>query len=187
MLPRSLPTLRLAPLLLLLAGCPDREAAPDAGLPTAGPVDAALPPPAAPSLGLAVESELPDGGTQVIPAGTDERPVVEPTQALVVTTNVPVRNYRLRLFDEADRVLVSDDTAEELPDGTTRYRIQLAEPLRPGHGYSLIMDAQSGTDIQDGSGRMLDEQRLDFQVAGEKQKPAPPQSSPSGKSKRRKR
>jgi hypothetical protein len=155
----------------LQAGCPDKHQ-PRADGGTAAPVDAG--PPAPTELVLSISAEVPDAGTVAIPATQDERPLIQPAQALVVTTNMPVRNYRIRVFDEVDRAMVSDDTAEERPDGSLLYRIQLPEPLKTGHRYALVLDAQTGNFALDATGRELPEQRIEFQVAGEKEKPPPP-------------
>ena len=155
----------------LQTGCPDKQP-PQADAGATAVVDAG--PPAPTELVLSITAEIPDAGTVAIPTAQDERPLIEPAQALVVTTNMPVRNYRIRVFDEADRAMVSDDTAEERPDGTLLYRIQFPEPLKTGHRYALVLDAQTGSFALDATGRELPEQRIEFQVAGEKEKPPPP-------------
>lgn len=116
---------------------------------------------------------LPDAGTAVIPTGLNERPLIEPTQALELSATQPLANYRIRLFDEADRALVSDDEAVATPEGLT-YRMALAAPLKTGHRYALVLEPQSGAAIVDPRGKTIPDQRIEFAVAGVKEKPAPP-------------
>jgi hypothetical protein len=66
--------------------------------------------------------------------------------------------------------LSSDDLFEEA-DPALNYRILLHEPLKPGHRYTLVVDAQSGAEILDSQGNAHPDQRLEFQVAGEREKP----------------
>ncbi|MFP2960330.1 hypothetical protein ACLEPN_21530 [Myxococcus sp. 1LA] len=137
----------------------DAGPAPDAGAASAGP-------------GLAEVALAPDDAS-----------VIEPTQLLELRTSSPLKNYRVRLFDEADRAMVSDDEVEESETGLV-YRIRLPQPLKTGFKYTLVVDAQTGTAFTDGLGRDVDEFRQALQIAGEKEKPAPP-PKPSGKKKRR--
>jgi hypothetical protein len=101
------------------------------------------------------------------------RPVIDPTSALELRSTLVLRNYRIRLFDEAERAMVSDDSAEESPSGLL-YRISLPTPLKTGHKYTLVIDAQTGTSMTDSQGREVPDMRIPFQVSGEKEKPPPP-------------
>src|SRR5690242_1522431 len=97
------------PLVFALASCSraGRErpgTAPDA---SARPEAAA--PPAPPPLQLTLRYEASDGGLVPVAAEPGGRAFLEPTQALQLSSNLPLRNWRLRLFDEADRAMVSDD------------------------------------------------------------------------------
>lgn len=165
---------------LLLAGCPDKQPAvsSDGGLAEA-PRDAApaAPPPAA----FSVRYQLGDGGLEPVPLAVEERPIIESTSVIELHSSIGLRNYRIRLFDEIDRAMISDDSAEESPHGVI-YRISLPTPLKSGHKYTLVLDAQTGTTFTDVLGRELDELRVEFQVAGEKQKDAP--ASPPRKKRR---
>ncbi len=117
----------------------------------------------------------------------DEQPTIESTSVLELRSSIGLRNYRIRLFDEADRAMVSDDSAEETPNGVI-YRISLPTPLRSGHKYTLVLDAQTGSSFTDTLGRELQDLRLEFQIAGEKEKEAPappPKNKKNGKKKRR--
>lgn len=109
-----------------------------------------------------------------IPFSGGERPEIPPAQALVVESNLALQNYRVRVFDEADRAMVSDDVAESA-DAGIRYRIEFPEPLKTGHRYSVIVDAQTGPELLDAFGRSHQDVRLEFRIAGEKAKPEPPQ------------
>ena len=158
-----------------LVGCP-KPSAPteDAGTALIDSLpDAALAQPGPASFTL--RYTLADAGTESIPVVGEEegRPIVEPTSSLELRSSQALRNYRVRLFDESDRALVSDDTAEESSDGLL-YRISLPTPLKSGHGYVLVIDAQSGTSMTDAQGREIADIRMPFQVSGEKEKPPPP-------------
>ena len=118
--------------------------------------------------------ELPDAGVSGIPVGGVERPLVEPSRVLELRTDLGLRNHRVRLFDEAGRAMVSDDEAADSAAGFV-YRISLPEPLKTGHKYTLVVDAQTGATMTDSAGRPVPDQRFEFQVSGEKEKPAPAQ------------
>ncbi len=167
-----------------LAGCPGSRSAP-AEAPDAGEPPAAMAPDAAlPALKLEVRYQAPDAGLALIefaPGGA--RPLIEPTTQLELTTNIGLQNYRVRLFDEIDRAMTSDDQMEE-PGDAMRYRIQLPAPLKAGHKYALVVDAQTGSAIADSAGRLYPDQRLEFTVAGERQ-PDRPARKPKAKSTRR--
>jgi hypothetical protein len=158
---------------VLLTGCPDKPSAipPDSGTATDAP-DANLPPPAAT---FTLQYSLGDAGMEPIAMTVEERPTIEPTSVLELRSSRLLRNYRIRLFDEADRAMISDDSVEESADGIA-YRITLPNPLKTGHRYTLVTDAQTGASFTDDLGRELEDLRFEFQVAGEKEKdkPAPP-------------
>lgn len=167
----------------LLAGCPDKQSATlaDGGV-TEAPQDAgpAAPPPAA----FTVRYQLNDGGMEAIPLAVDERPTIESTSVLELRSSIGLRNYRIRLFDEVERAMVSDDSAEESPSGVT-YRIALPTPLKSGHKYTVVLDAQTGSSMTDALGREVEDLRFEFQVAGEKEKDVPP--SPPKKNEKKKK
>ncbi len=160
---------------LLVAGCP-KPSTPgeDAGVTTepGAETDAGTEPGPA---SFTLQYVLPDAGMDAIPlVGPDEgRPLIEPTSTLELRSTLTLRNYRIRLFDEVDRAMVSDDAAEESANGLL-YRISLPTPLKTGHKYTLVIDAQTGTSMTDSQGRELPDLRIPFQVSGEKEKPAPP-------------
>src|SRR6266849_4514844 len=174
----------LLPLLFLpmascLQQCPASTHAPDAMV--AEQADAGIPPA---RLALSLHERLVDGGIEAVELQPHNRTPIEPTRELEVSANVPIRNYRIRLFDEADRAMVSDDVAEG-SEQRLDYRISLHELLKPGHRYTLVLDAQSGSSVSDSQGIAQPDQRLELQVSGERVKVAPPRKI--GPKKRRRR
>jgi hypothetical protein len=115
---------------------------------------------------------LPDGGTERHALLGLETPVVSPTGQLVVESNRPLHNVRIRVMDESDRTLESNDAPEESAT-VLRYHIELLHPLEAGHRYAVLVDAQSGATFDDGSGTELPEQRLEFRTSGERERPKP--------------
>lgn len=145
---------------------------------------AAQVPPPPEELQVTLRYEVSDGGMVAIPFVPGGRPLIERTQALEVSTNLALVNSRIRVFDEVDRAMVSDDEVlEPPPPAPAGYRIRFPTPLKAGHRYTVVIDAQTGTIFSDSAGRPQVDQRLEFQIAGEKEKPAPPAKA----SKRRRR
>src|SRR5688500_8645263 len=105
-------------LLASLTACPARPP-PAAEAPDAGP-------PPLPDRSFAIRISLLDGGIAELPLEPGSRPTVDPGSALTVEMTPPLRNFRVRLFDEADRVVASDDRLEE-GDVRTTYQVQLLE------------------------------------------------------------
>ncbi len=162
---------RAPPLLLciLAGGCPSQSPRPpsdvvaalaDGGL--AGPV----------RLTLSLRERLLDGGVEPLELQPNDRTLIQPTQQLELSTNIPLHNYRIRIFDEVDRAVVSDDVAETAGQ-RLEYRISFHQPLQPGHRYTLVLDAETGSSFTDVEGAPQPDQRLEFQVTGERQKPLP--------------
>ena len=169
---RTWKVMKLCAVLGAAAGCTRPVPAPvaDAGA-TVAAVDAG---PVIP-LTLDLLVDLPDGGTERHALLGLETPVVSPTRQLLVESNRPLHNVRIRVMDESDRALESNDVPEESPTAL-RYHIELLRPLEPGHRYAVLVDAQSGATFDDGNGREIPEQRLEFRTGGEREKakPAPP-------------
>lgn len=166
---------RLLPIALLslvaFAGCPDeQERAPDAASAEAEKPDAGPPPP--PDLVFTIQAPLLDGGTAIVPMGSGSQPELEQASSLEITSNLPIENYRIRVFDEVDRAMVSDDVGEETPAGL-RYQIAFPDPLKTGHEYTVIISPQTGPTFTDSFGRTYTEIRQTFRIAGEKEKPKP--------------
>ena len=121
---------------------------------------------------------LPDGGIERSALLGLETPRITPGQSLAVESNRRLHNARIRILDEADRALASDDVPEDGPLGL-RYRIGLLAPLEPGRRYALLIDPQSGATLDDGTGGELPEQRLEFRTTGERPRSKPPQAANS--------
>ena len=157
----------------LLTGCPDKT--PDTAAVDGGVTGAPAVPDAGPdTVVFQLQYQAPDAGLALIPLALDEKPLIEPTSDLELRSTLPLRNYRVRLMDEADRAMISDDSVTEADDGLV-YRIHLPQPLKTGFSYTLVVDAQSGTAFQDARGRDVEDLRAAFQVIGEKEKPKPPE------------
>jgi len=172
-------------LLAVFAACPSPKPKPEVDAGT--PADAGPPPP--PPLKLEVRYQAADAGMSLIDFAPDgARPLIEPTSQLELSTNIGLQNYRVRLFDEVDRAMASDDQMEE-PGDRVRYRIQLAAPLKTGHKYALVVDAQTGSAIADSSGRLYPDQRLEFAISGPRESDAPPkkQKPPQKPARKRRR
>jgi hypothetical protein len=165
-------------LLIALSACQPRSGAWDAGQPSLpGNVDAG-----SPTLSLQIEVRLADGGMVRAPLDPSMAALLPVTQSLDVTANLSLHNYRLRVLDELDRALASDDVPEETPGGL-RYHISFLAPLRSGHRYTVLIDAQSGATLDNGSGMALNEQRFEFHTEGERDKDLP--SKPPAKRRHR--
>jgi hypothetical protein len=166
---RCPPTCLPLALLLALSGCQPKPASRGAGpLPSPANSDSGLPL----TLQFELEARVADGGVFRAALDMSTAAVVPVTQSLDVTANLPLHNYRLRILDEIDRALASNDVPEETPSGL-RYHIALLTPLRSGHRYVVLLDAQSGATLDNGSGVAFDEQRFEFRTEGERAKDAP--------------
>jgi hypothetical protein len=159
----------LLALLLGLSACHSRPAERDAGPPlSSASTDAGSPR----ALELHLEARLSDGGVARVLLDPSMPALLPVTQALDVTGNIALHNYRLRILDELDRALASDDLADETQEGL-RYHIALLAPLRSGHRYTVLLDAQSGATLDNGNGAPLDEERFEFRTEGEREKDTP--------------
>jgi hypothetical protein len=143
---------------------PPPDAGTDGGTPDAGVLG---------PFALTLVVTTPDGAMERYPMLGLETPVVLPSTHLSLESNRRLHNARIRVLDESDRALPSDDVWEDTADGL-RYRIDLLAPLEAGHRYEVLVDAQSGATLDDGTGREIPEQRLEFRTSGERQRPKPP-------------
>src|SRR5713101_4739736 len=171
-------------LVLLLTSCSGRRRLPnpiDAGSPS---LDAGIAgePPVAP-LVLTVRQELADGGMASLDFDAGHPPELDPTRHLQLSTNLPIHNYRIRVFDEADRAIASDDLAEDSASGL-EYQIHFPESLKTGHRFALVIDAQTGDSVLDAHGHALADQRVEFQVLGPREK-LPPKKKPAKRKRKR--
>ncbi|MBL8957765.1 MAG: hypothetical protein JNK82_43720 [Myxococcaceae bacterium] len=110
-------------------------AAVDSGSAVVAPAVDAGPPPGPRELELTITAQLADGGIEVVTGAVD------PVKSLSVWVPVPLADYRLRVFDEGDKVVPSDDQAHET-DGGIDYLISFVEPLKTGRTYRLTVEAQ---------------------------------------------
>lgn len=113
------------------------------------------------------------GAPVVIVGGVVE---VDSLSELTLLSPVALADCRVRLFDSADRVLPSDDTAELTAEGL-RYHLRLMEPLTPGRRYTLVVDAQVGPRVLDEAGRSYEDLTLALQVRP-RPAPATPEQAP---------
>src|SRR5688572_7246076 len=106
----------VASLVIVLCGCPDKptpEAA-DSGAQIAAVVDAG-PPPLVP-LEVRVQFDVPDAGIAEVELAAGRRVTAPSATNIQIETNQPVLNYRVRLFDEVDKVVPSNDSATTDPE-----------------------------------------------------------------------
>lgn len=169
--------------VLLGAGCPkpsegpvDAAVEPDAGTAVdAGVVDAG--PPVPTDLAFALDFLGVDGGvTTVLSSAVDAQ--IDPSRSVFIQFPVPLKDYRIRMFDDAEQVLPSDEEARA-EDGGMSYRIVLVEPLKPGRSYTFSMDAELGHEITDMSGHGYADIRLGLRITGTPE--APPKKKPGKK------
>lgn len=174
--------------LVVLCGCPSERPpeAPDAGrieavvdAGVAAGVDAGPPVPL--KLTFAVTARA-DGGEEAPVAFADDAAEIDPVTGFTLTTPVRLKDYRVRLFDWADQVVASDDTAE-LGDAGLVYRIDLLQPVKTGRRYTLVVDAELAPEIADEAGRTYDDVRLGLKIRGEVQ-PDKPAKKPGKKKKK---
>lgn len=162
-----------------ISACQDLAEAPKAAkLPTPAAVDASV---IRPQLRLEVRYMAPDGNTPLMDFSLGAPPIIERTYQLQISANVALRNFRIRLFDEIDRAMVSNDELEDLGE-RVRYRIDLPTPLMAGHSYTLVLDAATGSAVSDADGRVYPDQRLEFDIVGTREPDRPePKASRGGR------
>jgi hypothetical protein len=179
-------TLIIGPFCL---GCPSGQAVVDAGVAVdsgvpvvdaGAPVPPAELPPA--ELGVDLEVWFPDGGIATFKPGAQQ--TIEQAQKLSLL--LPwLTDYRVRAFDGADKVLPSDDEANATDAGIA-YVIKLAEPLKRGREYRVVVDAQTGPGVVDDTGRRYLDSEWSFKIEGPAepepaQKPGKKSGSKTGK------
>ena len=84
-----------------------------------------------------------------------------------------LNNHRVRLLDEAGRAMISDDEAADSSAGFV-YRISLPSRSRPATGTRWSSMPRPAPPSRMRRVGPCPDQRFEFQVAGEKEKPAPP-------------
>lgn len=163
---------------LFCMGCPEGEAV------DAGPSDAGVPvvdagAPVAPAdlppieLGARLELWFADGGFQQVPPSKPT--LIDPLQRMGLQLPA-LKDYRVRVFDGADKVVVSDDKAQAV-DGGISYEISFAEPIKRGREYRVVIEAESGGAVTDPIGRRYLDSEFLLKVDG----PVEPEPRPAKK------
>jgi hypothetical protein len=101
-----------------------------------------------------------DGGITVITSNAQ----IEDVTALTVSMPIKLKDFRIRLMDWQDKIVVSDD--ELLADGKT-YLVTPSEPLKSGRNYTLTLDADLGLVITDETGGTWNDWELSFHMTGD--------------------
>ncbi len=107
-----------------------------------------------------------DGGVWLDLPFADDAVECDPASALELSTPVPLADFRLRLFDWRDAVVVSDE-AVNVDDAGTRWLVEPTRPLAPGRSYSVRLEAQRGADVLDALGHAWPDWELALRVRGE--------------------
>lgn len=136
-------------------------------------VDAGPPPPA--TLEPAVNATKKDGGVSAVTANAQ----IEEAVALTVALPARLKDFRLRLMDWSDKLVISDDELQA--DGVT-WVLTPAEPLKSGRSYTLKLDAELGPVITDEAGGTWNDWELPFHMTGDVQ-PEPSLKKPAKKKK----
>lgn len=175
--------------VLLFAGCPSEQPTtvdaavaevPDASQPVdAGPIDAG--PPAPVELAFPIDFLGVDGGLVTVQSGAGSADI-DPARQVFLSFPVPLKDYRVRMFDGAEQVLPSDEEARVEDGGLMTYRITLAAPLKPGRSYAFGVESELGHEITDINGRGYRDIRLSLKVRG-----TPEPEPKAGKTKKRKK
>ncbi len=123
-----------------------------------------------------------DGGTQPFSVSAEDSQL-ETGKADKLVLHFPTRlvDYRVRLFDGSDSLVVSDDQEVLLSDGGLDYPIALQTALKPGRSYTLSIDAQMHSTVSDVQGKLFKDCRLPIRISGE------PEPEPAAKTKKRRR
>ncbi|MBX7114437.1 MAG: hypothetical protein K1X64_08915 [Myxococcaceae bacterium] len=123
-----------------------------------------------------------DGGTQPFSVNAEDAQLeTGKTDKLVLHFSSRLVDYRVRLFDGSDSIVVSDDHEVVLNGGGLDYQIGLQTPLKPGRSYLLAIDAQMHAAVSDAQGKLFKDCRLPIHVSGE------PEPEPAVKTKKRRR
>jgi hypothetical protein len=135
--------------VLLVAGClfavvgckKSSSSAADAGANAAAPE----------KLQITIEAIGAGGKTQAIPADGSKADV-ESVEQLAITTNLTLRDYRVRVTDEAVLPVKSNDAISQAGNGQ-KYLVKFAEPLKAGKKYTLTIDTANGPTVVDSQGK----------------------------------
>lgn len=102
---------------------------------------------------LAIFTSRPDGGDEPVQHRGEEF-WVESVARLRLEVRPGLKNYRVRVFDRAQRALASDDEAFESQDALS-YEMNFLQALEASEKYTLQIDAFTGESVLDFSGRPL--------------------------------
>jgi hypothetical protein len=119
-----------------------------------------------------------DAGVETITV-VNEAAELDSASSLKLEIPVKLKDFRVRLFDDHEQVVPSDDVAD-VDDAGVRYQADLLQPLRSGRAYTLMIDAEVGPELRDDLGRAWDDVRLSLKVRGEIQ-PEPGAAKKPGK------
>lgn len=183
--PQAVKRLGIVAAAMLLAGCPDEKPYVDASVPEpviedAGVVDAG--PPIPTELAFAIDFFSTDGGVSTVQSSAATAQI-DPAKEAFIQFPIPLKDYRIRMFDGAEQVLPSDEEAR-IEDGGMTYRIVLAAPLKPGRSYAFSVEAELGHEITDMSGRGYRDVRVALKVRGEPEPEPVSNKKKSGKKRR---
>jgi len=180
--PHAVKRLGILAAALLVTGCPDEKPFVDASVADAaveedaGVIDAG--PPVPTELAFAIDFFSVDGGVSTVQSSAATAQI-DPAKEAFIQFPIPLKDYRVRMFDGAEQVLPSDEEAR-IEDGGMTYRIVLAAPLKPGRSYTFSVEAELGHEIADMSGRGYRDVRVALKVRGE------PEPEPAAKNQKKK-
>lgn len=152
--------------------------------PAATPLGAAAAPTAEPAPrwpipGLVFEL-VPAAPAAAVPLTAPEHAGTVPIPAsLVIRADGALRTVRVRLFDEAEKLVPSDDEART--GAAFRYELRPVEPLVAGTRYELRIDGDAGHGPAAPSGLRYLPASVSFTTEGEKPPPPAPKKRRSGR------
>ncbi len=122
--------------------------------------------------GLVIALSAPEPATPIALTPPDHAALVPVPTAIVVSSTGALSIVRVRLFDEADKLVPSEDEARA--GVGFRYELRPVVPLLPGSRYELRVDGDSGHGPAAPSGLRYRSATVTFSTEGEKPAPPPP-------------
>jgi hypothetical protein len=110
---------------------------------------------------------------QAIPVSETPATLEGEVEALRIVSAHALVDLRVRLLDEAGRLVPAKDEAH-VGKGT-RYELHPSQPLTPGTVYRVAVDGQEGSNPVDVAAISFAPVTIAFRTAGEKPAPPPPQ------------
>lgn len=144
---------------------PEQEEQPPAEPPPPEPVPVEV------EANLDEDEETPASSSRLA-GGPDAEDRAPPEAWFLVRSEHALPQLRVRLFDEAGRMVPTQDEAQ-VGQGS-RYRLHPSEPLVPGSLYRLVIDSQEGANLRDVDGTVYLPRTLPFRTLGEKPTPTSP-------------